>query len=836
MKITNLIKILGIITSLFLLPSISNAQIQRVWNVPEFLSTMPAPPSTGAKIGFRTINNSVYYWNGSAWVRMAGPGIVDTTYSLSFTSPNLSLLGSGSSVSLTNLYTAGYGLTKTSETWKVDTAAPNGLATRKYALLNPTSIAVNYIATSNGTNLVARNLFDDNNVVEIKNGKPLKLGQWTTAGRPTGVTGYEGYNTTGNGKEWYQGSRWAYALESTFARGTATRVPFFDANGQITDNVNLSFSGTNLLLTYGNGMSFHSTYRANNGSYAIHAHSGGDFRFVGSSDNTTYRHFSFGYYTADNPASTWNQRFAVNSFTGGVGIGTAPGGHVMLPVFGTVASTALGTFANGFSLWMRTTVNATANNHILIGAHINPILNTAGFSGVSRYGIVVDDYNNILNRVSGSTGIGMAGGTGNDIDASAKFEIRSTASGFLPPRMTAANRGTIPSPATGLQVYQTDGAEGYYVKYASGFKRFLVEGEGGDGNGIISALPSGDVNIKTANHLYIKTTGGATGSDIYTGGATYLKTVAGDFGGAVFHADTTGAKDFAYGWQQDDRISVQNGGIGRQVTNLLTDYNPTINFRWVSGVRLDTTSSIHVIRIMWGDKNTNESFPTEFVFSAASPPGSTASAYNFRTSHSVGRLSLNFDNGIYLRKSTKFFLEADSTLSYNFTNNTLQLSAYGTNATTAATLGKTESGRVAAIATDGTIVSSQIVRDTFVTANTSFSVATLLNTCHELNVTMSITAGAAINYSCTLPTPSSTLRGKKVTVYVDSDASGTYGIDILVSGGTSELRYTSNTSTTAPTAQSVLTPDGTVWPNQGASYTFVCKLISGTYYWVLQQQ
>ena len=115
MNTINIIKILGIITSLFLLPSISFAQIQRVWSIAEYTSTIPAPPATGAKIGFRTLNNSVFYWNGTAWIRIAGPGIVDTSYSLSFSSPNLSLLGSGSSVSLTNLYTAGYGLIKTAE-------------------------------------------------------------------------------------------------------------------------------------------------------------------------------------------------------------------------------------------------------------------------------------------------------------------------------------------------------------------------------------------------------------------------------------------------------------------------------------------------------------------------------------------------------------------------------------------------------------------------------------------------------------------------------------------------------------------------------------------------
>ena len=52
-------------------------------------------------------------------------------------------------------------------------------------------------------------------------------------------------------------------------------------------------------------------------------------------------------------------------------------------------------------------------------------------------------------------------GTSN-VDPSARLQVDATNRGFLPPRMTSTQRGAITSPATGLVVYQTDGASGLY--------------------------------------------------------------------------------------------------------------------------------------------------------------------------------------------------------------------------------------------------------------------------------------------------------------------------------------------------------------------------------------
>jgi len=55
-------------------------------------------------------------------------------------------------------------------------------------------------------------------------------------------------------------------------------------------------------------------------------------------------------------------------------------------------------------------------------------------------------------------------------NASAQLDVSSTTKGFLPPRMTATQRGLIASPATGLLVYQIDGATGYYFYTGAGWQ------------------------------------------------------------------------------------------------------------------------------------------------------------------------------------------------------------------------------------------------------------------------------------------------------------------------------------------------------------------------------
>lgn len=55
------------------------------------------------------------------------------------------------------------------------------------------------------------------------------------------------------------------------------------------------------------------------------------------------------------------------------------------------------------------------------------------------------------------------------VNASAALQADSTTRGFLPPRMTSAQRTAIATPAVGLMVYQTDATEGLYVYKSTGW-------------------------------------------------------------------------------------------------------------------------------------------------------------------------------------------------------------------------------------------------------------------------------------------------------------------------------------------------------------------------------
>jgi hypothetical protein len=162
-----------------------------------------------------------------------------------------------------------------------------------------------------------------------------------------------------------------------------------------------------------------------------------------SATGATIKAFSSGLSAANNRWNLFMSGTASNYLEGDTAIGTTTLGTATKFTLGG-SETASSAIARGGLI--NTTLVAAANNDVLVGLDINPTFTNGAFTGVQNIGL----------RVAGG------------------MQVNSTTQGFLPPRMTAAQRAAIVSPATGLIVYQTDGVEGVWAYTSSGWKALAI--------------------------------------------------------------------------------------------------------------------------------------------------------------------------------------------------------------------------------------------------------------------------------------------------------------------------------------------------------------------------
>jgi len=689
----------------------------------------------------------------------------------------------------------------------------------------------------------------------VRGSRPFPIMSTAQADAITGVQGLFVYEN-GVGPRWYNGTRKAYALESTFARGTATRVPFFDANGQITENSAFNFNGTQLILTPSTAVAkklqINTTAIAN--ATGIDIDLGGKYSGNATTvpkiaiyNDGTYQ-FGIGMvnagmtYIVDHPTLAHNfyagadsllkfsitrslnyfpQYTAATRLT--VGTTTTP----KYPATLSVESSADG-LTSGIVVKNTSTTGAAYSGVFLesqddkYSQFFSTNSTYTGYRSIqaSTFGHFSNVTNGMAIQLDGSNaslriGMGLseiarftlsgalALGTSSP-DASAILQANSTTRGWLPPRWTAVQRTAIPSPATALFGYQTDGTEGLYIKAAAGFKRLLWEGDAVN-TWLKPSLEAGSVNItqgrvnklrfnQDSGYFHLKNgviflqhptekdpasalpqviitsdtlarwnKSGAVvsiGSQLGSNNATgYGYTMVGSLTRGVVNGSICYFSS-AYGYDVGIDSTIKVNAIGHKISaNRVTDsdaYGGYITFA------KDVNNS--GAYGSWITVNRNQSFvygrgistrhTNEFLYGSSFSPKHTFSG-------------------------SKVMFGLDSTFSFNITTKLLQLSAYGTSATTAAALSKTLTNYGVGFATDGTVTSREIKRDTtiyvtdadydFSAAITTAQIASRFN---RVIFWMTTTAAAGSDSELTLHTPDVNLMQVEYLIHSVDEAGG----------------------------------------------------------------
>jgi hypothetical protein len=151
----------------------------------------------------------------------------------------------------------------------------------------------------------------------------------------------------------------------------------------------------------------------------------------------------------------------------------------------------------------------------------------------------------VLTSSNAQVGIGVS-----TADNSSMLEVSSTTKGLLTPRMTAAQRGAIASPATGLIVYQTDGTAGFYYYTGSAWV-ILLNGD--------SALNAN--NITSGTVATARLGSGSASSSTYLRGDGTWNTPAGGSGTFTNGSVVTTSLALTTSWQDVTTFTTNSSSI-----------------------------------------------------------------------------------------------------------------------------------------------------------------------------------------------------------------------------------------------------------------------------------
>ena len=183
-------------------------------------------------------------------------------------------------------------------------------------------------------------------------------------------------------------------------------------------------------------------------------------------------------------------------------------------------------------------------------------------------------------------------------DASAMLDVKSTTGGLLIPRMTAADRDNIASPATGLTVYVTDDNSFYNFDGANWINLSTQPDEDWkvDGNDMYS-IPTGNVGIGTATpREKLEVDGNIRGGDTYQGAIR----IQSDYGYTIIGARNTSFSHFYTDLPRfyfNKKIIVDEG--------IISSYNEDLQLQTAFNTRMTISQDDGSIGIATAPRNKN---------------------------------------------------------------------------------------------------------------------------------------------------------------------------------------------------------------------------------------
>lgn len=663
---------------LLLSPIFASAQILRAYGVIE-VGSLPTSSETGPKFAYRPADSSFYRWvSGSTWVKII-PDEPDTLYLKQLSGTTALVDGDTIDISTYLLKTdtasmlaayiklVGYGLIKTGQTIQVDTTSPNGLATRKYTLLNPTSILADRLVRSNGTNLVAGSW--DDNLTRLLARVPVQFQNWTTAGRPISTDGYYGKNATTGFLEGYYTSQWENLITSTGA--SANQAPYFTSAGQIAGNSRHSITPSTgeQTITLNNA--------AGQADYIITAS-------TPMSNGSTTINYGIRYYSSN---QLWFGQLNNGSYIRWSGSG------------GQAALIGLWTFPTDASYPAPMHLGSDGSS----GGDVRVTVLKSGNVANARINMYARRYGLANDAPSWTNGASFfQWGTMN--------AVTPWNQGYDTLRLKLNQNGDVQIGAN------TSGAADYtwstnallHVRGRQTSSQKIFRFDARSGTEYMNLTNSGNLNLfnvfetNKGGTVTIKNSSAATTSILGSGFIRLLKPSSGRFGGNFFINDTCGIIDNSFYLGQDDDGSIQAQGSGPQITHTFNNTKLPGQFRWAYAVRADTSMSIGTIRIVQGDRYASTTVPVTHRFYAGLQATETEPAYYFTSAASDGKLAFQLNSSLYVRHNGKVYFASDSTFAFNPSTDVLQLSQMGQGNKEAADLGFSAPTYIAAFAPSGT--------------------------------------------------------------------------------------------------------------------------------------